>query len=92
VICNDATDPEFWEKIRPGSKVKLVMLTLPQHAANMYALKRIVGSDYAGVIAATAKYEDEMAEMEHAGAHLVFNFFAEAGAGFAEEVQRVMKL
>jgi predicted Kef-type K+ transport protein len=92
VICNDATDPEFWEKVRPGSKVKMVMLTLPQHAANLYALKRIVGSDYAGIIAATAKYGDEMAELEHAGAHLVFNFFAEAGAGFAEEVQRVMKL
>lgn len=92
VICNDATDPEFWEKIRPGSKIKMVMLCLPQHAANMYALKRIAGSDYAGVIAATAKYDDEMEALEAGGAHFVFNFFAEAGAGFAEEVQRVAKI
>lgn len=90
VICGDATDPEFWANIRYTGKVKLVMLAMPRQTANMYALKRIAASDYSGMIAATAKYDDEMEALEAGGAHFVFNFFADAGAGFAEEVQRVM--
>ncbi|MGD9017814.1 MAG: cation:proton antiporter [Desulfobacterales bacterium] len=90
VIHNDATDSEFWANIQPSGKIKLVMLAMPQHTANLFALRRIVNSDYGGKIAATARYDDEMKELEDGGAHLVFNFFAEAGAGFAEEVQRVM--
>ena len=35
-------------------------------------------------VAAVAEYEDERAAMKAAGADVVFNFYAEAGAGFAE--------
>jgi len=91
VIRNDATDPEFWENMRPGGNVKVILLCLPQHAANMYALRRISACDYAGMIAAIAKYNDELAELKANGAHFVFNFFSEVGVGFAEEVRRQMK-
>lgn len=90
VIRSDATDPEMWERVQPNGNVKLVMLALPEHAANRYALRRIVASGYDGKIAATARYPDEMTELQGQGAHFVFNFFADAGAGFADGVLRGM--
>jgi glutathione-regulated potassium-efflux system ancillary protein KefC len=35
-------------------------------------------------VAAVAKFEDEQHQMKAAGADVVFNYYAEAGAGFAE--------
>ena len=90
VISGDATDPEFWEKIQHSGQIRLVLLTLP-YEANLFAVRRIMASSYAGIIAATAKYEDEMAALETAGVHFVFNFFSDAGIGFAERVCRKMK-
>jgi glutathione-regulated potassium-efflux system ancillary protein KefC len=86
VIKNDATDPDFWENIRPSGRIRLVMLCMASHAANMYAARRILDSPYAGMLAATAKFDDEAAELETIGLHAVYNLYAEAGAGFAEHV------
>ena len=39
-------------------------------------------------MAATAQFDDELEELRAAGAEAAFNFYAEAGAGFAEHVWR----
>ena len=41
---------------------------------------------FAGSIVATAIFDDEVEELKEAGAHAVFNLYAEAGFGFAEHV------
>jgi hypothetical protein len=41
---------------------------------------------FAGSIAATAKFDDEVEELKAAGVQAVFNLYAEAGYGFAEHV------
>jgi glutathione-regulated potassium-efflux system ancillary protein KefC len=93
VIQNDATDPDFWENIRPSGRIRLVMLAMAEHAANIYAARRILESPYVGMVAATAKFEDDAAELEALGVHAVHNLYAEAGAGFAEHVlQKVKKV
>jgi predicted Kef-type K+ transport protein len=92
VIQNDATDPDFWENIRFAGRIRLVMLAMAEHAANIYAARRILGSPYAGMVAATAKFEDDAAELEALGVHAVHNLYAEAGAGFAEHALQRVKM
>jgi hypothetical protein len=86
VIQSDATDPGFWEAMRPSAKVKLIMLAMPSHAANVFAAKRFAQSDYAGMLAAVARYDDETKELEELGVSLVFNYYTEVGVGFADQV------
>jgi hypothetical protein len=87
VIVGDATDPDFWARVSPRPRlIRLVMLTMPNYAENMYAARRLAASHYAGMVAATAQYPDQMAELQKEGVDAVFNLFAEAGAGFAEHV------
>jgi glutathione-regulated potassium-efflux system ancillary protein KefC len=87
VILGDAEDIDFWRHVIT-ERVRLVMLALPAHEDVMLAVKwlRIVG--FQGQIGAVTKYEDDRAELLAAGVHAAFNFYSEAGEGFAEHVQR----
>ena len=64
----------------------MVLLTLLKHTANMLAVAQMNEIKLTGSIAATAKFDDEVEELKHAGAHAVFNLYVEAGYGFAEHV------
>jgi hypothetical protein len=88
VIQGDATDSDFWERAKSErNKVRLIMLAMPEHHANMYALKQIMASGFAGYVAALAHYPDHAMALEEAGAHVAFNVYAEAGAGFASHIE-----
>jgi glutathione-regulated potassium-efflux system ancillary protein KefC len=89
VILGDATDPEFWELVKSKGnfeRLEMVMLAMPKHRANMFAVEQLKNSGYAGTLAAIAMYEDQLEELRQAGVHAAYNFYAEAGAGFAEHV------
>ncbi len=90
IIHDDATDQDFWEKIDVAhlkkGQVQMVMLCMGDHPSNMYALDRLKRVEYQGVIAATGKYDDEVRELKEAGVHSAYNFYAEAGLGFANHV------
>jgi Trk K+ transport system NAD-binding subunit len=87
IILGDPTDHDFWAKTRQGGeKIQIVLLTLPEHTANMTAVALLTEMKFAGSIAATAKFDDEVEELKEAGVHAVFNLYAEAGYGFAEHV------
>lgn len=83
VIYGDAEDADFWEGMRT-TRYKLVMFTMPSLHEMTDAVQQLRISGYTGKVAAVAKYEDERAAMKAAGADVVFNYYAEAGAGFAE--------
>jgi predicted Kef-type K+ transport protein len=85
VILGDVLDSGFWEKLQPG-KVDLVLLTLNNHQANIYAARRLRDSHYNGKVAATAHFEDEINELRELDVDEVFNIYGEAGSGFAEHV------
>ena len=40
------------------------------------------------MIAALSRYDDEMQELKKAGIQVVFDLYAEAGAGYAEHIAR----
>ena len=87
IILGDPTDHDFWAKTRQrGEKIQIAMLTLPEHMANMTAVAQLTEMKFAGSIAATAKFDDEVEELKEAGVYAIFNLYAEAGYGFAEHV------
>jgi predicted Kef-type K+ transport protein len=92
VILGDPTDHDFWAKTRrPKGKMGMILLTLPEHTANMTAVVQLTEMKFPGLIAATAKFDDEVKELQKAGAQAVFNLYAEAGYGFAEHVCQAMQ-
>ena len=86
VIQGDATDPDFWVNLRPLGKVRLVILAMQQHTANMYAARQFSSSDYAGLISATAEFDDQVEELQDVGVHETYNLYTEAGTGFADHI------
>jgi predicted Kef-type K+ transport protein len=84
MIIGDGENIDLWENLNL-SNIKLVLLALPsiQDSANITSQLR--QADYAGRVAAIARYEDEVEPLLKRGVDRVFNFFNDAGLGFAEE-------
>lgn len=80
----DAEDAFFWERINLSS-IKLVLLALPQVIDTMSITNQLRSAGYKGKIAAIARYDDERVQLEEFGVDKVFNFYSEAGVGFADE-------
>lgn len=91
VIWGDATDYDFWHKINLA-RVKIIMLTMSNHQANLLALREIQSAGFQGPVTATARFEDHRLELEKAGATAAYNIFSEAGAGYADHVCRATGL
>lgn len=84
VFVGDAENADIWENINV-STMRLVLLAVAsvQDSRNIAQQLRFAG--YTGPIAAIARYDDEVPALKNAGIDKVFNFFTEAGAGFAED-------
>jgi hypothetical protein len=57
----------------------------------MNALEELTRGQFPGKIAAAAKYDDEVEELKQAGAHAVYNIYAEAGFGYAEHICQALE-
>ncbi len=89
VIRGSATDPDFWDRVHLDfRRVSLILLAMPNVEENCYAARQLRKLGFPGHIAATAKYDEELGRLRSAGADFVFNLYAEAGEGFAEDVHR----
>ncbi|MFY8273160.1 cation:proton antiporter [Pseudoalteromonas sp. SSDWG2] len=87
VLTADATDPDFWQRLN-HSEVEMVMLAMPKHNQNIFALQQIKASGYNGQITAIANYPDQQRELQQLGVDSTYNFYLEAGSGFAEHVKQ----
>ena len=91
VIQGDPTDPDFWMRIRPGkTRVRLVLLAMPKHQANLAAARHLRESNYGGCMAAVAHFDDQVEELRAAGVDAAFNFYNQAGRGFGEHALRYL--
>ncbi len=90
VITADATDPGFWQRCRK-SRVRLVLLAMPEHHANLYALEQLRAQGFSGFVAALAQYPDRAEQLIAAGADVAFNSYESAGAGFAAHVEEQLR-
>ncbi|GLS26902.1 cation:proton antiporter family protein [Marinibactrum halimedae] len=84
VVLGDADDIDFWEHL-DLSNVTLIMLAIPSVNEMKNILYQLQQAHFGGKIAAVARYEDERKELVELGADVAFNYYAEVGAGFAEE-------
>ena len=80
----DAEDAFFWERINL-SDIQLILLALPKVIDSMSITNQLRSAGYQGKIAAIARYDDERVQLEEFGIDKVFNFYSEAGVGFADE-------
>ena len=85
VIEGDAVDSDFWDKLVVSGHLKLVLLAMPSHAGNLYALQQLKHRAFAGRIAAIVKYSDELEPLRELGADAVFHVADEAGTAFADD-------
>jgi hypothetical protein len=91
VIQGDAEDIDFWHDV-DINKLRLIMLAMPSLSDMQEAVKFLNESGYNGTIAAVAKYDDDCAALKAAGVDQSFNFYAEAGAGFAEHARQQLEI
>jgi len=85
VIYADATDDEFWARTDNG-KISVALLALPELEQNLRVTEGIRNGHTVGHIFAVVHYPEDVAILEAAGVETTWNFYAEAGKGFADEV------
>ncbi len=84
VFVGDGESADLWEKM-DVSRLRLVLIATPatEDVRNITEQLRFAG--YEGKIAAIARFEDDRETLLGYGIDKVFNFFVEAGVGFAED-------
>lgn len=89
VIFGDGEDIDFWTQLKLNN-IELIMLAPP----GLFELKSMIelvrGCGYSGKIACIARFEDDRQQLLNIGADVVFNYFSEVGAGFAEEGKKLL--
>jgi hypothetical protein len=92
VILGDATDYDFWSRTRrTKSGIRYALLSFPDHRANLAVAQLIQEFGIQTTLASIAKFDDHVDQLKAAGVSEVFNFYAEAGTGFAEHVWEQME-
>lgn len=89
IIPGDAEDVEFWRQM-VSPQLKLVMLALPTNQDMLTATRQLRLVGYAGNIGAVSRYEDERQRLQEAGVDEAYNYYAEAGTGFADHIYRAI--
>ncbi len=84
VLIGDASDRDLWQRL-PQQQIKKVILALNNHRETVMVTEMLRECGFSGVIAAVAKFDDDQQALNAMGV-IAFNFYAEAGAGFAEHV------
>ena len=83
VVAGDATDPEFWARMRPHH-VRLAVLAMPFHTSNIDALKKLHEGRFSGTVAVVAQYDDDLLQARALGAHTGFQLYDGVGSELAD--------
>lgn len=86
VILGDATDYDFWSRAESKGRVRVALLTFPDHEENLAVAKLFHEFGFDVTLASVVKFADQEEALKAAGVHEVFNLYEEAGVGFAEHV------
>ena len=84
ILEGDAVDSDFWDKMLMSSEVQLVVLAMPHHAGNLFALKQLRSRQFPGKITAVVEYPEEIEPIRELGAHAVYHVYDEAGRALAD--------
>lgn len=92
VIQGDALDSEFWERVSLDPDVKLVILAMNEHSANVAAVERLRRHMPNVPIAAIARHADEVEDLAERDVAIARNLYEEAGQGLADDACLVLGL
>lgn len=84
VLTADATDAEFWQRVHPSDTVDVMVLAMPDHGSNLYALQQVEASDFQGTIAVIARNDDDVREVRGRGIEAVLHLYEGAGESLAD--------
>jgi predicted Kef-type K+ transport protein len=88
VLYGDGEDPELWDGL-DLTRIKGVILTLPDFEARRLAVRRLRAVGYRGSVGTTAFHPHEDPPLYQEGADVVFHPLSEAGERLAERVLEV---
>lgn len=89
-IVGDGENIDLWENL-DISNLKLVLLALPSIEDSSSITRQLRNARFDGKVVAIARYEDEVQPLLDDGVDQVFNFFTDAGLGFAEESLAILE-
>jgi len=92
VIRGDALDGEFWAQVSLDPSVRLVLLAMNDHSANVAAISRLRQFLPDVPIAAIARHPDEVQELRDHDVSVARNLYEEAGQGLADDACAVLGL
>jgi hypothetical protein len=90
VIFGDAEDPDFWSHINLSS-IRLIIFSMPSYIDTLEAMSLLKKMGYQGKTASIAQYDDQKEALLDAGIDEVFNYFAEVGAGLAQQSSHLIE-
>ena len=92
VVLADPTNPDFWPRIKQlEERTGMAVLAMPKHQTNLAAAKHLASLEFRGIIVATANFDDQITELKEAGVTAAFNFYNEAGLGFARHASTLFE-
>lgn len=86
VVQGDAGDTDFWEKLERAPNLELVLLAIPNHVGNVFAVEQLKKLNYKGKISAMVQYSEDADALIAAGVNSAYNLYEAAGAGFVDHV------
>lgn len=86
VVQGDAGDTDFWEKLERAPQLELVLLAMPHHVGNLFAVQQLKRLNYEGKISAIVQYAEDAEALRESGVDSVYNLYEAAGAGFVDHV------
>jgi predicted Kef-type K+ transport protein len=90
VFYGDAEDAGYWHRVNLEG-VRAVLLAMPDVEAKLIAARELRARGYAGLISATNVYPEEAKLIVESGCDTTFNYYSEAGVGFAEHTWQALR-
>ncbi len=85
VVYADAEDVSFWQRLNI-ERIRAVMLAVPEFNAKKIAGRELRRRGYTGLLTATHVFPEELEPILEAGFNESYNYFTEAGVGFARDI------
>jgi predicted Kef-type K+ transport protein len=91
VAYADAEDPAFWQLLNLD-RLRAIMLAVPDLEAKITAARALRRRGFKGLISATHLYPEEYAPLIEAGCDSSYNYYTEAGVGFARHTYETLSV
>ena len=90
VVYGDAEDPDLWHRLCLDG-LNAILLAVPDLEAKRFAIHEIRRAGYRGLLSATNVYPEEAADLLDCGCTTTYNYYEQAGTGFAERVLTALR-